>query len=269
METLSGWFEQFLFGGMEQGSSVQALTVIGSGGKTSLVWLLARCLAHGQAVRPVYGGRKILVTPASKMLLPAAGEQLFDRFCNGTPGAALPGVTLAGRFNEASGKLESLEPPVLERIAPGYDLVLVEGDGSKGLPLKGWAEHEPVVPQCTAATVGVIPLWPLGRPASSAIIHRLPLFCALSGAEPEELLGAAHIAAVICGFRQHGEAVPAKSLFSAARGKKILFFNQIENETAMRYAQEVTALLPPAFCSGLEHIIAGSVRENSVRKIVR
>ena len=269
METLSGWFEGFLFGGAEPGSGARVLTVTGTGGKTSLIWLLARGLAQCQAARPDRVRRNILVTPATKMFIPAAGAQCFDRFCGETPPAPIPGVTLAGTFNEKSGKLESLPPSGLEQAAPGYDLVLVEGDGSKGLPLKGWAEHEPVVPRCTTVTVGVIPLWPLEKPVSPETIHRLPLFCALSGAKPDEPIGAAHIAAVICGLRQDGSAAPLKSLFSAARGKKILFFNQIEDEAAMRYAKEVTALLPLAFCSGLEYIIAGSARENTVMRVFR
>ena len=259
METVSGWFEALLFGGAKRGRGAATITVIGTGGKTSLIWLLAGSLA-----RPACGERSVLVTPATKMFLPAGDAKPFDRHCNGTPDAALPGVTLAGSFNTQSGKLESLSPSILERIAPDYDVTLVEGDGSRALPLKGWAEHEPVVPPFTTVTVGVIPLWPLGMPASPDIVHRLPLFCALTGAEPGRPIQAAHIAAAICGGRQHGTNAHCKSLFSAARGKRILFFNQVEDEAARVHAEEVVSLLPPAFCAGLDYIISGSVKRNTL-----
>ena len=255
METLSGWFGELVFTGAPQGTPA-AITVIGTGGKTSLLWLLARSLAQG--------GRKILVTPTTKMFLPAAEPKPYHRFCNGTPPAPLPGVTLAGKYSQKSGKLESLAPPELERAAASCDVTLIEGDGSREHPLKGWAEHEPLVPDFTTITVGIIPLWPLARPASAEIIHRLPLFCALSGAEPGEPLKAKHIAAAICGCRAQGTAAPEKSLFSAAKGKKVLFFNQIEDKAAAAHAQEVVSLLPPVFCSGLDRIIAGSVQQNLI-----
>jgi hypothetical protein len=95
----------------------------------------------------------------------------------------------------------------------------------------------------------------------------LPLFCALSGVQPGQPLKAKHIAAAICGYRSRGTAAPAKSLFSAAKGKKVLFFNQIEDKAAAAHVHKVVALLPPAFCSGLDHIIAGSVQRNSIRHI--
>jgi probable selenium-dependent hydroxylase accessory protein YqeC len=261
-QALSGWFETILAGGAERGNGKAALTVIGTGGKTSLIWLLASRLAQLPAALPAGGKRRILVTPATKMRIPAA--EAFDRYCNGAPTAALPGVTLAGSWNAQSGKLESLAPPELERIAAEYDLVLIEGDGSRELPLKGWAEHEPVVPPCTTATVGIIPLGPLGQKASPDIIHRFPLFCALSGVRPGEPIQAAHLAAAISGWRQHGTQAPLRSLLSAARGTRILFFNQVEDEAACAALREVVSLLPQAFCSSLDYLIAGSVKHNAL-----
>jgi probable selenium-dependent hydroxylase accessory protein YqeC len=236
MEALSAWFERLLFPRDAASPPRPALTVIGSGGKTSLIWLLARKLA-----RP---GRRVLVAPSTKMY---------------PPGEAIPGVETAGRLNRATGKLEVLPPEELERTASSYDLVLIEGDGSRGLPLKGWAPGEPVVPAFTAFTVGVIPLRPLGEKVSEGIIHRLPAFCRLSGAGEGEILGAEHLVRVITGRRD------APGLFAAARGKKILIFNQIEDDAALLKAGEMTALLPGTFRSGLFAVLAGSVKLDRVQ----
>jgi probable selenium-dependent hydroxylase accessory protein YqeC len=258
VESLSAWCGRELFGdtgGGESGGGVSegggaaersgmpvVVTVIGSGGKTSLIWCLARYFAGSPGVSGGQSGvrpRSILVTTTTKMFPPTE---------------AIPGVTVCGRLNEVSGKLEALAPGELEQRAAASDLVLIEGDGSRTLPLKGWADHEPVVPSLTTVTVGVLPLWPLGKPVSAEIVHRIERFCALSGASPGETLKTEHLARVIAGGGRE------KSLFSDARGGKILLLNQIEDEASLDCARELVSLLPPGFRSGLSGIIAGSVR---------
>ena len=260
--SLSAYFEDLFFRGAGKDRQSTVVTVIGSGGKTSLIWRLAASFAASRSVpraasRAASGNEiRILVTPTTKMFVP--GEKLYDEFCNGIPPRAVPGITLAGLFNETSGKLESLPPQALESIAGAYDLVLVEGDGSRELPLKAWADNEPVVPSFTNYTIGVLPLWPLGEPVSEKLIHRLPIFLALTGAAPGEILKPEHILALIT-----GRAAPAiPGLFAKARGKKILFFNQIEDDAAFQQALEIAGLLPLGLRNDLGGIIAGSVRQD-------
>jgi probable selenium-dependent hydroxylase accessory protein YqeC len=175
------------------------------------------------------------------------------------PGQEPPaGVAVAGGFNRATGKLEAPPPEELaERIA-AYDLVLIEGDGSRGRPLKGWAEHEPAVPPFTTDTVGLLPLWPLGKPVSAEIVHRLPLFRTLTGAAMGETLKPEHLVKVITGGGM------GKSLFTAAAGRKILFFSQIEDKASTRRAEKLISLLPADFRRELHVIIAGSVKQDRV-----
>jgi probable selenium-dependent hydroxylase accessory protein YqeC len=257
---LSAWFEEEIF--RQKAALPPVLTVIGSGGKTSLIWHLTQHLRGG--CKNTDDRRKILVTPTTKMLVPPAADGLYDSYCNGTPEPArgewiaAPGVTLAGIFNEETGKLESLPPETLERIIPVYDLVLIEGDGSRGLPLKGWAAHEPAVPPFTTITVGMLPLWPLGMPVSETIVHRLPLFSLLSGAKEGDILKPEHLARVITGTPE------ARGLFTAARGRRVLFLNQVEDEAGLEQARELISLLPEGFRAGLGGIIAGSVRQDKV-----
>ncbi|GHU20737.1 hydroxylase accessory protein YqeC [Spirochaetia bacterium] len=260
---LCAWFEAELF---EQKTAAPVLTVIGSGGKTSLIWCLAQYLRgqHKDDGRPC----KILVTPTTKMLVPPAqagsSGGLYDHYCNGTPVVSRTtsdckdGITLAGIFNEKTGKLESLPPETLERIATAYDLVLIEGDGSRGLPLKAWAEHEPAVPPFTTVTVGILPLMSLGMPVSETFVHRLPLFSTLSGAREGDILKPEHLVRVITGTPN------AKGLFADAKGRRILFFNQVEDDKTLRSARELVSLLPKDFRSGLGGIITGSVRRDTV-----
>jgi probable selenium-dependent hydroxylase accessory protein YqeC len=235
------------------------ITIIGSGGKTSLLWSLARIFADG--------GRRVLVTTTTRMGAPDDASGLFDRFTDGaglTP-LAPPGITFAGLHEKGSSKTLALPCGVLSALIKVFDTTLIEGDGSRTLPLKGWADYEPVVTPRTTVTVGIMPLWPLGMPATEGIIHRLPLFCALTGAREGERLCAGHLAAAISGIREDGAR--GRGLFACARGKRILFFNQTEDEAAMQNAAEVTAALPAGFRKQLHAVIAGSVKRGCVKAL--
>ncbi|MDR0376700.1 MAG: putative selenium-dependent hydroxylase accessory protein YqeC [Spirochaetaceae bacterium] len=235
MESLSGRFDRELFGDGGGSTGPVVVTVIGSGGKTSLIWRLARYFA----AKPL----RVLITTTTKIFPPAPEE-------------ASSGVTVAGRFNQTMGKLEALPIEELAERVASYDLVLVEGDGSRGLPLKAWAEYEPVIPPFTTVTVGVMPLWPLGKPVSAELIHRLPLFCALTGALIGDALQIEHLVKVIAGGGTE------KSLFTAATGKKILFFNQIEHKPDVSAAKNLERLLYTDFRPFLHSVIAGSVQRD-------
>jgi probable selenium-dependent hydroxylase accessory protein YqeC len=283
VEPLSAWFENEIFGPAGIGAAggfPQVITLVGSGGKTSLLWHLARRLSRPSAEGETpaaeqghtgYALRRVLVSPSTKMRPPPpeAGvvRTIFskDACREGSRRPAPPGITFAGSFNEKTGKVESLPLHELERLAAGYDLVLVEGDGSRELPLKGWADYEPVIPACTTLTLGILPLSPLGMPADERIIFRLPEFCALSGASPGGILGAGHLARVISGNPAGDRAKPEnRGLFASARGEKILFFNQVEDEAALAQAGKIVSLLPSAFRPGLRRAIAGSVWQDRV-----
>jgi probable selenium-dependent hydroxylase accessory protein YqeC len=175
------------------------------------------------------------------------------------------GISLAGVLNEGTGKLESLPLEVLEKMVPAYDLILLEGDGSRGLPLKGWADHEPVVPPYTSVSIGIISIAPLGKKLSERMVFQLPRFTRLSGAKEGETLSPAHLAAVIAGPAGTPDGGnDARSLFSAARGKKLLFINQVEDEVRRKQARELVSCLPGDFRAGLAGIVAGSVEQDRV-----
>jgi probable selenium-dependent hydroxylase accessory protein YqeC len=246
MESLSRWFDSYLFPPevpLPGGSGGPVCTVIGSGGKTSLIWLLAKSQER----------RKVLVSPTTKMFPPP------PELCKGLSGEnPRGGISVAGVLNKKTGKLEALPPEELKKRIPFYGLTLLEGDGSRGLPLKGWAEHEPQVPPFSAVSIGVIPILPLGKKASGELIFRLPRFTRLSGAKEGDTLRPAHLAALISG------SPGARGLFAAARGRKLLFINQVEDETRMEQARGLAALLPKDFLSSLDGVIAGSVWQDRV-----
>jgi probable selenium-dependent hydroxylase accessory protein YqeC len=254
VESLNAWFEKIILNDESssgkngnRGVFPPVVTVIGSGGKTSLIWHLARSFS---------AKRRVLVSTTTRMLPPPADI------------ADYKSITFMGKYNEADEKMESINIDTLKSSAYDYGCVLIEGDGSRNLPLKAWAGWEPVVPGFTSVTIGVMPVWPLGGKASPGLIHRLPLFTELTGAKEGALLTADHLALAISGRIFYGHASGAftekRGLFASASKRRILFFNQVENEEGVKNARLVLSRLKGEFRAGLEYAVAGSVHMDSI-----
>lgn len=149
-------------------------SVIGSGGKTSLLAALARELS----------GTVVLTTTTH--ILPFAGVPLVTSANADDVRAALAGsrVVCVGSQAEKDGKLVTPELG-MDVLAALADHVLVEADGSRRLPLKAHAPWEPVIPACSARTVLVLGASGLDHPVREAV-HRSERFCELAGCTPDD-----------------------------------------------------------------------------------
>lgn len=212
--------------------------LIGCGGKTTLMFRLAE---ENRRCRTV-------VTTTTHIQMPQAG--MADCLMTAPGGPVSAGITLAaGGIRE--GKVTAISQEDLRGLRDA-DLVLIEGDGARGLPLKGWAAYEPVVPEETTLTIGVCVAHPIGRRLSVETVHRPALFEALTGAAMGEICDPAHIAAMISG---------AQGLFQRARGRRALFINQIEDAEGREKAEAVLAALPGDFRRTLSAVVLGSARK--------
>lgn len=97
-----------------------------------------------------------------------------------------------------------------EELRRAADVVLVEADGAKRLPLKAPAEYEPVIPSCTDAVAAVAGMDAVGQ-AVGAVCHRPERVCALLGAGAEHVLTPADAALLLAspqgGRKGVGEAM--------------------------------------------------------------
>ena len=154
----------------EQLHMIKGITaVIGSGGKTTLLRILAEELS----------GTVILTT--STHILPFVGIPLLvtDDIEQVRRALALHRVICMGT-PAAEGKLTAPALP-FSVLADAADYVIVEADGSKRLPLKAHASHEPAIPENTRKTVCVVGASGFGKPVEQTV-HRPELFCARTGA---------------------------------------------------------------------------------------
>lgn len=156
--------------------------VIGSGGKTSLLRVLAQELSRRGTV---------LLSTTTRIMRPdwcpfaATAAELREGFTHSP-------VVCAGSYTP-EGKLTAPDFPGWQTAA---DFVLVEADGSKRLPAKAHAAWEPVLPPERNRTVCVFGASALGQPIQDAA-HRPELFASLAEVSPEAVITPAIAARVL------------------------------------------------------------------------
>lgn len=214
--------------GVERG--VTAL--IGGGGKTTLMYTLAEELRRRGTV--VVTTSTHIRRPEQYPVLTAADDVAAALVEHGA-------VCVAGET--AEGKLCA---PALsfETLAALADFVLVEADGSKRLPMKAHAPHEPVIPPNARRTVYVVGADGFGRPIRQ-VCHRPERYAALCGAAEDDVVTPALEAAVL-----HAEGY----------ADSWVYINKVETPEDWRNAEALAALLPG-------RVLAGSLWEKRYRAL--
>ena len=130
-------------------------------------------------------------------------------------------IYVLGIYDRKIGKITSLSPKILEDISGKCDYMIIEGDGSKMKPLKGWNKTEPVYTKNTTKSVGILPINIIGDKISDVNIHRMEEFLKISGGQKNETLTLNHLYNVI---------VHENGLFQYSLGEKILILNCAERD---------------------------------------
>ena len=225
------------------------VAVAGCGGKTSLINLLAS----------ENSDRKVLISPTTK-ILPLTDENVALRTTRHDclSHAPLKGVQCLGVLDAKSRKLCALPEDDLAAIEGGYELVLMEADGSRGLPCKGWTQRDPVIPKFTTHSVGVASIKAVGLPADEGNVFRLGVFLAMTGLKHGDTITPQPLAAMIAS--PHG-------MMRRSRGIRIAIINQAETPDELRDAEMLASLIREEAVAKFDKIIAGSVGQNAWREV--
>jgi molybdenum cofactor cytidylyltransferase len=215
------------------------VALAGGGGKTTLMFRLAEELtgAGSQVVTTmttrIFAGQMALA-PAALVLQDEAAllQQL--------PGllAKHRHVLLAGSIEAEADKVQGLAPDLVNRLAAlsFVDVMIVEADGSRRLPFKAPADHEPVIPSGTTIVVPVVGMDVLGRSLTAENVHRPDRIAALTGAAPGDPVTPEMIAAVV--------AHPAGGAKGAPPGARLIpFLNKAEDAGTLAAARVTARML--------------------------
>jgi len=196
--------------------------VVGGGGKTSLIWRLAAELSEHA---------KVLLTTTTHIRLPACPtllspnrEQIVSAFRN-TNLLAVGDIAQEQKLTAVQGLNDDYHGLA--------DYVLIEADGSRGLPLKAPAVHEPVLPAGAELTVAVAGMGCLGKTIAEAA-HRSALYAELVGATETEFVTPEMVARVL--VHPQGQKKGLRSRFAVV-------LNQTDTPERLTFAREVAEKL--------------------------
>ena len=208
--------------------------IIGGGGKTTLLYALAEELHHFGSVI-VTTSAKIRRPDHLPVADPTTPEELRAALRESSP------LCLGSPWPEDKLAAPTLPFGALVRAA---DYVLVEADGSKGLPAKAHAPHEPPIPAEAERVILVLGADAFGQPIAQ-VCHRPGLFAQRAGTSPDDILT---------------PALWARVIQSEGYGN-IIYVNKCELQINWDNAAALATLLPLP-------VVAGSLREGNAEFIM-
>jgi len=177
----------------------EVISLVGGGGKTTLMFALARELASG--------GKSVITTTTTKILEPSPAEaplllleadeeqmvrallQKVDKYRH---------ITLA-REKLSSGKLNGVSPELVAKLAElkRVSYIIVEADGAAHKSLKAPNPTEPVIPYNTSLVIPLVGIDAVGCRLTEEDVFRPEIVSRLLGLPLGEIIPAEAIASLI------------------------------------------------------------------------
>ncbi len=202
------------------------ITVVGAGGKTSLITYLTKQFSSEY---------KVLLTTTTKIYLPKSSD--YDNKIMLTKKSDTfiinKGITLCGRYLNDENKVVGLTFDELDKLVSEFDISFIEGDGSKKKKLKGWKDNEPLVYKKTTKTIGVLDITSYDMYINDKNIHRLDKFLNICGVYNNKIT-LENLKNIV---------LNEQGLFKNSRGQKILFINKVENVYREKLAKDLIKLI--------------------------
>lgn len=231
------------------------VSLVGAGGKTTLMFRLARELAEA--------GETVLTTTTTKILRPAE-EQSASVVVSGDVSDVIrkveeclvehPHATAARGDLVSEGKLTGFDPSEIEDIWETglFQWILVESDGAAGRPMKAPADHEPVVPPCSTLVVGVVGLDGVGQSLGEEHVFRSEIFSRISGLPLGSPVTEESIVCVI---------VHPEGLFKGcpAGAGRFVLLNKAEDNRTREAGQRIASILSESEKGRIEKVFIGAV----------
>ena len=221
------------------------IAVVGSGGKTTLIKKLAAQYRSE--------GKTILVTTTTHMFI----EE--DTLLTDDANAIIQklketGYVMAGIPD--GQKIKVLSKETFDAVCACADVVLVEADGSKCLPLKYPNITEPVIPENADEIVVVCGLNALGQRAKD-VCHRLELVKACLGVEDDTVITPAHVQKLVTeGYLNPlKKAYPNAKIRVSPRHDESLYQRAIAS--LLQNEQDVSLIRKEWFCPQPKLILCG------------
>lgn len=234
------------------------VSIVGAGGKTSLMFILARELSTS--------GYKVLTTTTTKIFHPTTQEspatiisedsETIIKEARSLLSNTLHLSAAAGR-ESAHDKLIGLQPGVIKQIlrANLFDYILVEADGAARRSLKACASYEPVVPRFTDTIISVAGLDVIGKPLTEEWVFRSHLYSSITGLPLTQAVTEESIAEILL----HDSK---KITTDKASTRRVAFLNKADNSQLINSGKRITAAIEKKNKDIFQRIIIGALSNN-------
>lgn len=206
------------------------ISIVGSGGKTSLLFKLAKNLKKNY---------NVLVTTSTKIKKPSydecdylytdVNEYLKYNFNN----LLTKSITVISKsIIKDKNKLIGIDDADLDRIYEDFNIILIEADGSRNLPLKGWKSYEPCILKKTNKTIGIIPIDVLDKKVNVEFIYGFEEFNKIS--DNAEYINFETIGKICSN---------SLGIFKNSIGERYLYINKVDSYEDEQKAMELARFL--------------------------
>ena len=212
----------------------EVISLVGGGGKTTLMFALARELSAAEG---------LVVTTTTTRILEPLSSQTQALYLNTDEGAIIDWlkqsaesynhVTIASK-NLTSGKLTGINPELATKIAHlnRVSATIIEADGASRKPLKAPNATEPVIPDITSLVIPVVGIDALGQQLSQDYVFRPEIASAITGLPLGETITSESIAVLVT----HKQGLTRGS---PAQARIVPFINKVDTEMLLQKAMQL------------------------------
>lgn len=244
-----------LIEGLKLGLEERVISVVGGGGKTSLILCLAEELSENKRVIITTTTRMELICPKriDKYIISSDITTVKKELNNLTSGEKCIFLALE---KVSPDKVKGIWPLWIEELKElsGIEKILVEADGSQGKPLKGgYLEYEPVIPFCSDVLIYMTGIDVLGKKLTEEHVHRAELAAKISGLSLEKPLKENN-------YRKIIELTSRRATNMAKGARNILFFNKVDTEKDLHRITPIAKKLSKSNKVKFDRVVLASLK---------
>ncbi len=235
----------------------ELVSLVGAGGKTTLMYRLARELAcHGKKVITTTTTRILEPSPEESPCLFVGSEyEQIRRFID---------VNLSSSRHITVAR-DRIEPKKLKGISSDFvgslwdrreiDYLINEADGAAGRPIKAPREGEPVIPSCSTLVVALLGVDGLGVELREEYVFRCERVSLITGVPAGDRVTAKAMAVLFTHSDGVFKGTPASS-------RRVVFLNKVDISDGLDRARRIAQKVIGENDSRIERVVLGQLRKD-------
>jgi probable selenium-dependent hydroxylase accessory protein YqeC len=235
----------------------EVISLVGAGGKTTLMFRLAKEL--------IQGGKRVITTTTTKILEPSpdeteglfveSDEEKLKEWVKGHV-SEYKHMTLA-RERLGAGKLKGISPALaldLWNLDP-IDYLIIEADGAAGRPVKAPREGEPVIPPNTTLVVAMLGVDGAGMELNGENVFQAELISTMTGIRLGRPLTEEALSILVTHPQGIFKGTPSFS-------RVIVFLNKVDISGGLQKAERIAEKILEKKNRQIERVVLGQLKKD-------